>query len=397
MLKQIHSYRMVNCQSWVDETIELSSSLANILIARSETGKSVLFKMIRQMCFHNFHGRKGRETLISYNKDYAKLFLFLKSGVEIEFTVFKTYQIYKMTKDGEVRTWKQNTLPEEIRVELGWFIDEEYQIIVNLIDLEMPTLFVDSSPIYNARLLRFVTAHPVLEKSIEYLKEKFQESKTLVEAEKTNLRVLEHQNSLYKYRDVFNSKIHLERAKGTLEVFKVLAELHRPLDALVKLEEPASLPSSTLEEDYKTFKTLTQVKEKLELISENIPELPRVDERNIRSLKVLNEIKERLKFLNKDISDLPEVNEDNINLIGNLHEMKNQLESLNDIEIVNIPDIDLTKEIKQIKTLRNLSFKLKELITTQYNLNKATELLERAESDLAQFELCPSCGKPVAG
>ena len=140
---------MVNIQSWNGNTkiMEFSEDRLNVIIGKNETGKSVLFKVFRQMCFPTFFGRTGRKDLITTGKEVGSLGLILSNGTAITFIIHKSFQIYKMkTKDDtDYRVWKQDSLPEEIRLELGWYIDEENKILLNIVDNEQGLAFVDTT------------------------------------------------------------------------------------------------------------------------------------------------------------------------------------------------------------------------------------------------------------
>ena len=60
MIKQMH---LKNIQSWKDETVNFSQDL-NVITARSERGKTVLFKVFYQMVFPNKYKFSGKNSLI---------------------------------------------------------------------------------------------------------------------------------------------------------------------------------------------------------------------------------------------------------------------------------------------------------------------------------------------
>lgn len=163
MGNKITSFQLKNIQSWGSniDPLEVSQSGMTVLRARSETGKSVLFKVFRVVCFYG-RDRKSRLALIKRGCDSGSLTLWLSNGASVQFEVTKKKVIYRLREsdDSQWRVWDSvSMLPEEIRVQLGWHLDYDNKILLNLITVKN-SLFVDSSPKYNASILKCITDNP---------------------------------------------------------------------------------------------------------------------------------------------------------------------------------------------------------------------------------------------
>ena len=64
--------RLVNCQSWKDGVIEFSKGL-NVIRANNNTGKSVIFKMLKVTCNPESLDKADREDIIRRGSEYAEV------------------------------------------------------------------------------------------------------------------------------------------------------------------------------------------------------------------------------------------------------------------------------------------------------------------------------------
>ena len=160
----IRSIRLVNLQSWddSDNKLDLSDRGINVLRARSETGKSVFRKVFTVACFPTLYGPRSRKALIRRGCEEGTLKMELSNGTRIEIIIREKKILYKMMKseDNAWRTWETTSMPEEIREELGWYVDDDNKIILNVIDSDHGKVFIDTSPKFNAAVLKHLTDEP---------------------------------------------------------------------------------------------------------------------------------------------------------------------------------------------------------------------------------------------
>lgn len=234
MKGHLKSIELINIQSWGDNPkikIDFDSDKLNVIKGRNETGKSVMFKVFRQMCFSNFLGKNGRRTLISRGKDRGLAIISLADGTVIRFEIYPTYQIYRMSElDKDEVSWKQETLPEEIRSKLGWYVDVENNILLNLIDTEMSMPLVSSSANFNANVLKFIVEDADLERSILNYTDWLGRIENILSIEEDTINTYQIKNSTLRYVDVDKMEDKLRRCKEievSLEgLEKINNELH---------------------------------------------------------------------------------------------------------------------------------------------------------------------------
>lgn len=239
-MSRIDSLRLINMQSWDKDSplIKLSLDKLNVFIARSETGKSVPFKANLVMCFYNFWGRRTRKGLIRRNSgDLGRYALQLENGSIIIFELTQKSQSYYLLKaDGSKRMWTQDYPPNEILNELGWHMDLESKMILNIIHKDMPTPFVDTTPKWNARILKFVTAQPELEAAMNVMTE------AIARIEQKELEVRAEVNSLMKesmslrYVDEHSLRVGLRRKEEALRCFEGIDSMGFDIRALYELK-----------------------------------------------------------------------------------------------------------------------------------------------------------------
>lgn len=225
MLGHIKAILMQNIQSWKgDEDKQMlvfDEDKLNVIIGRNESGKSVLAKVFRQMCFANFYGTKGRRSLLRRGCSQGLVTFRLYNGTVIHFILAPTYQMYKMKReqDTEYMTWRQNNLPEEIREELGWFIDTENNILLNLIDGEQYMPFIDSPHRFNAGVLKFITEDPDLETVIYNTRESIQTLEVLAVQELQTLNSVKNRESMLRFIDTDTIQSRINKREKIIEVF----------------------------------------------------------------------------------------------------------------------------------------------------------------------------------
>lgn len=162
--------RLINVQSWDDLTLHLSDGL-NVFSGKSNSGKSVMFKVFRKMCFPNFWGSGTNEEFIRSGCDKAVAALMLSTNQLVLFEVYPKYQMYYLFDENKnnIGTWKDK-IPDFLLEVLGWYVDFEHEYLLNLIDQDIPLPFVKSPKQFNDSVLSIVTRHDELDKSIENLK-----------------------------------------------------------------------------------------------------------------------------------------------------------------------------------------------------------------------------------
>lgn len=185
-LLKIKSFQLVNIQSWGDKSpvINLGED-KNIIIANSETGKSVLFKILKQMCFNNQWGYNNAD-LIRQGCSKGFAVFDLCDGNRVIFELFPTtqnYYLFYVDSDSSKRRKdfimgsKAVEIPEEVADAMGFLLDRKSKTIINVLDRDMQMPLVTTNPATSGRILSAVTENPELETMMETAKEWLTEAK----------------------------------------------------------------------------------------------------------------------------------------------------------------------------------------------------------------------------
>lgn len=170
-----------NFQSWVESSgpLEFKEDVLNMIKARNETGKSVMFKVFKQMCYPGKGGNLARLDLLRRFCKTATATIYMSDGYIIRFVIDRadltkqtTTQWYELIDpDGHVKRFFGSYLPEPIREVLGWYVDHKQEILLNLIEKDGPQLFINTSGSFNANALKFITENPVVTEALHTMGE----------------------------------------------------------------------------------------------------------------------------------------------------------------------------------------------------------------------------------
>lgn len=204
---------MVNFQAWDSSQQELSlvEDIVNNIQGTNETGKSVLFKVMYEMYFPDYY---GVDDLIRDGCQAGLLFITLTDGTQIIWECAKKYRRFYLQYPGEdIKEWLQPNVPQEITDALGFIVNYDHNIILNIIDTDTPMPFVKSSPKYNASLLKSVVEPDVIKRFYETCQEKILEIATAKSNFDKAASLAYAKYSALEYEDCFL----LERKRSSLE------------------------------------------------------------------------------------------------------------------------------------------------------------------------------------
>ena len=153
MIKQI---RLINCQSWQDATINFSLEKLNVICARNQTGKSVIFKMLKVLACPKYYKRKKMRKLIRWGADCATMFLLFDDDSVGGVSVFPTRVIYRYRRKGERDFIVTESPIQEMLEKAGLISDVKGAFVANIIDTDQDMLLVDSDLGSNADLMKML-------------------------------------------------------------------------------------------------------------------------------------------------------------------------------------------------------------------------------------------------
>lgn len=249
---RIKGYVLKNIQSWDDKSgvINLCDDKMNVIIAPSETGKSVIIKVIKEMCFAGNWGYTW-ESLIRRGADFGVVAFVLENDCIVTYHIWPNrvrYAIIYPDKSIEPKVWEysdsQHTeIPDEVANIMGLIIDRKGRTVVNVLDKDMVTPFVTAPPELNARIAAVITAVPEMELRRDTLREwKDQFTIATKNAEKRlNAAKMKYESA--PEIDMLYYQLRLQRAETLMGVIKPLENMVTDFE-YVNLPEPPKMVNS---------------------------------------------------------------------------------------------------------------------------------------------------------
>ena len=311
----IDAIRFVNVQSYKDVTFNFSSGI-NVLEAPNETGKSIMFKVFRRMCDINWYGRSEKKALIRRGCTKGLVAISVKHQGDdnkylVQFNMFSTFQTYKLIVNKEiVGEWKQDTIPDEVALVLGWYYDFNSARLLNLLDQELDMPFVNNNNKSNYEIMKFITHDSDLDTARYNLNQWIDElTRLLSDADSRKLR-LEGELSSLQEIDEYKIEQNIAVKEKSLNESKVYANLLKSLCDINSLSKPVcevrdndriDLSIRIVEQLYQ-FGLLLQDVVKLRKPQFNIVNTNKI-EQEINIVKSYNNIKFNLNNIKKLLKD----------------------------------------------------------------------------------------------
>ena len=140
----LEAIRFVNCQSFEDVTINFATDKANILVADNNTGKSILFKMLKVTASPNYYTAKKRTQLIRRGATNATMVCGFSDGSIGMTVVYSNAVIYRYKSADETQFTNYTEPPAEYLKALGLIVDDRTKFIANIVDTDQDMLLVNS-------------------------------------------------------------------------------------------------------------------------------------------------------------------------------------------------------------------------------------------------------------
>ena len=239
---KIKGYLLKDIQSWDDKSgaVSPATDRMNVIIAPSETGKSVVIKVLKEMCFSGQWGYTW-SSLIKRGASFGVAVFILEDDTMVCYYIMPFMVKYVLIyPDGNRRIWESkeqnNTeIPEEIAQKMGLIVDRDAKTVINVLDKDMVTPFVTASQEMNARIAKVITAVPEMEKRINTLKE----WKYYLDSALVNVKV-DYNSSKLGYDRL--PSIDVLGLKSKLNKMKILRDFILPVESIVKYFSDKEIP-----------------------------------------------------------------------------------------------------------------------------------------------------------
>jgi hypothetical protein len=263
---KIKSIKLSNIQSWDADSpeLKLSSDAVNVLIAPSETGKSVLIKVLKEMCFPNNWGY-NRLGLIRRGAPYGVAYFILEDDTIIGYVMQPKGQVYTILRRGEDGKFTEKRfnnaveIPEEIADLMGLIVDREAKTVINVLDKNMPMPLINTSPKLSGRIVATVTENPQLELIKSNLKSWDDVLTPLIQKLKTTYEVRGRVYREAPEKDESKIVNHLTLSKKYMQLFDYLSPINFTLMDISTLKQPQVKPDLGLTGIMESMKTIKEI------------------------------------------------------------------------------------------------------------------------------------------
>ena len=351
----ITSIRLVNCQSWTDSTINLTSGF-NVIAAPNNTGKSVLFKILKVTASPKYYKAKKRRKIIRWGCKDAKAVYAFSSGAQGLVVIQPNNVLYGYRKSVE-ENWCMSYEPApEMIQEVGLLVNANGNFIANIIDTDQNLLLVDSDAKGTYEFIDMLCNHP----GLTQYKDKLDFLKREMDSSYTNAlsRSLEIEDDLQHY-----AYVDVEKIENDLKTTQLVNNILFGLIDVANLTEIVR----PLSESWMDFDKLLSDCEKLNLL-ENIDvsslQIPEYNKELEKDCKIL-EILETLNLTEMFIPEKP-MDYEELNILEILEDIK-----MKDVYVGDSPiDADLCDVLEKLEKINDCVIVVSEQVSISANVLK---------------------------
>lgn len=411
---KIKEIRLLDIQSWNAEspTLKLSNECTNVIIAPSETGKSVLIKVLKEMCFP-FKWGYAREGLIRRGCQKGMALFKLENNDTVVFEMYlKTQNYYLVHQNAEEqlenKMWGgESEIPAELEDLMGLIIDRKAKTVINVIDKTMPMPLINTDPKLSGRIVATVTEDKNLEAIKSNITNWLEELRPLKSAlsgrMEAHKRVYDNApsidvNALKKQQYITQIYLNLfDQLEPAMYDMKSLRQVKKP-DKVEDLEIDECMQALNLSEKlFSSFKRLNDLIENHKTMQTYSEDDLRVMIYHTKIIHFLDSLKQLQNLEQpKHYEDLSYITQSLkckvilMKIVKLSKELENKPTVIQDND--NIHTIIKLKQINLLKSLRELE-QLKD------TLNQTITKRKNAEVALREFEneagICPLCGNKI--
>ncbi len=419
-MKQLVSVKLINFQSWVEKSGDMTFApdVLNVIKGRNETGKSVLFKVIYEMCFHGYHDIK---CLIRRGYDQALAYFEYSDGYQVLFQAFRNGgRVYFLQgpNDEQPRQWQQSDIPDEIVDAMGLIISRENQIILNVLDKDVPMPFVKTDPKYNASVLKSKLEPEELTRYFERSKDYVKRIQEALARHAQQANYWNTKQSALSYVDVQQLKAERLLLDSRTMALEAYTKLFNCSADIANLDEAKPVykeyPLASLNQQLEILRALIDLSQalgRLNVVLSEQPSPPAYSQEemikfdsNLNSVRKLLDIKNKLSEFSQLIEpeqiEIPVELDQNFEIVNSLMKVKQSILAVSCIEAPVIPEIPegVQEELNTLKTAQDAFYNLSLVFERTQRLTSATKDFSQLCSELKMMEdklsICPTCGRP---
>lgn len=379
----LEAIRFVNCQSFEDVTIDFATDKINILKAPNNTGKSVLFKMLKITANPNYLPPKKRSLLIRRGATSANMICAFTDGSIGITSVYEKSVIFRFKMADEDEFTSYNEAPEEYLKGLGLIVDKTTKFVANIVDTDQDMLLVNSDQKGNHNLLKLLAEDATLmdvksklEQEIVLFK-KYNSDLVMRSTESQRvLKSLEFADIPSLQRDFENSQILIKALNQTIEMFERLEIVEKACENNFNYNDCINLIDG-----YIALSKMSNFLEQTYAIENISDEL-------IEAITAFSDLQKLL--VNIRIVDDNSLDDSTLKVFIEMYNLVNQISVVSDNYGVELSEALLLLD-SSIKQLNRITYNCRELCALETSINNLMNDIVNAGKQVE----CPIYGKVI--
>lgn len=339
--RKIRRITLINIQGVERIVYEFEESGVTRIHAPSETGKSILTKAMQFFVLGQVRYKDIRESLLRDNTNQSMISIKMYNNREVAFIYKDNTPLYILiNEEGKKTIYQSEIPPKEILDELGYYVDKEEDICLNIREDE-PLALVHTSDRVNSAIFNCILENPEIESTIEKI-----------------------ENTLEVLKKSYNMNIFYQNVcKTTLNNLEHVEETEEELNSKLKRIDYFKSLFTSLDTNNQSLKQINN-----HVFTLKTTKRAGIDTDKIRELIELNKILLHPNLANilTSASLLKSKNNSNKNIDFNL--VKSQIKVFKTLEQALNPQLILNNSISLINSNKNR--KIEKELELLYNLSQ---------------------------
>lgn len=375
--------RMQNCQSFVDVVYPLAIDRLNVIVAENDTGKSILYKVLKLAGCADYYSKADRCDLIRRGSEYAQVMFQFTDDSMAAMRIQRDGVMYCwMAKTGDPFSWQLEP-PTEMIDRLGLLVSSSEAFIANIVDMDQGLLLVDSRLSSNYELVKLLATCEDLDLVMERVDPLIKEYRDIVIRENDSLNMIEGQLSEMAYVDIEKLKEQANAVEAAIQVGEICCSLTERLGALPE----RGRGKIDFDDAIALLESLGSCIDLAEVLGVLVEVPKEIDTRPFTVLEILELTKERLEKIHYSRELVVPSLVDSLSSLTRIRDCVNSIEC-NDTELVQESLVD------NLECITSIASKIKGVQSATTFDNTIREL-EQLFSESGQTVDCPLFGKVV--
>jgi len=385
-MPKIVTIRLVNCQSHADTLYHMAPGL-NVIVATNNTGKSVLFKMLKVAINPEFYvGKKLRKLIRDYTQYAVVLFTFDDGSAGMATVHPKgetsAYVLYYYSEDGKTFSAPTTQPPARLLQNLSIIADNSTKFFGNIIDLQRNMLFVDSASQANFDFVKMLTSSDAMDAALHKVEAKIEYFSSLLPQVATKATELDLKKSRITYVDVDALESRINRSQEALDVYENLLILAEQLSYVPVLK--------SYNVDFELLDISIDLADNLQKLLPAISNIRQIDD----SILTLIDIAESLETSLNMLSTVKEIDLSSVDMLETL--MSFDLTPLSQVKQIDYDSLNYQIDILDtMQFIYRHFFEASDAYTAQLSSKQEVIRLNSIVNSLGREVPCPIYGKVV--